>query len=169
MPNSGSSEALARAYIRRESLDIYNRLHSIEADIAFVNQVRTAYPTFPIIRIVLSFLCRLLSPPNTFHTNSKSPLRCLVHRSCYCTFTSVLRVAGTPDKSDDVWPRRRIPLHTHTSRVPMAITATGLSTFVARICTCYLSSPLMAGTSPFLSNRYLLRSSGGFSLLPLPK
>jgi tRNA A64-2'-O-ribosylphosphate transferase len=43
-------EASARAYIRRESLDIYNRLHSIDADIAFVNQVRAAYPTLPLIR-----------------------------------------------------------------------------------------------------------------------
>ncbi|KAI0250087.1 initiator tRNA phosphoribosyl transferase-domain-containing protein [Lactifluus subvellereus] len=46
---SNTSEASARAYIRRESLNIYNRLHSIEADIAFVNEVRTAYPTFPLI------------------------------------------------------------------------------------------------------------------------
>ncbi|KAH9975564.1 initiator tRNA phosphoribosyl transferase [Lactifluus volemus] len=47
MPNS--SEASARAYIRRESLDIYNRLHSIEADIAFVNEVRATYPAFPLL------------------------------------------------------------------------------------------------------------------------
>ena len=45
-----TSESSARAHIRRESLDIYNRLHSIQADIAFVNQVRAAYPSFPLIR-----------------------------------------------------------------------------------------------------------------------
>jgi len=45
-----TSEASALAHIRRESLDIYNRLHSIETDIAFVNEVRAAYPTFPLIR-----------------------------------------------------------------------------------------------------------------------
>jgi tRNA A64-2'-O-ribosylphosphate transferase len=45
-----TSESSARAHIRRESLDIYNRLHSIQADIAFVNEVRTAYPSFPLIR-----------------------------------------------------------------------------------------------------------------------
>jgi Rit1 N-terminal domain len=78
MPNSGSSEASARAYIRHESLDIYNRLHSIEADIAFVNQVSAAYPTFPVIRTALSLLFRLLSPLTHF-THSKSPLRSLVH------------------------------------------------------------------------------------------
>ncbi|KAI0279088.1 initiator tRNA phosphoribosyl transferase [Russula aff. rugulosa BPL654] len=42
-------ESSARAYIRRESLDIYNRLHSIRADVAFVNEVRAAYPSFPLI------------------------------------------------------------------------------------------------------------------------
>ena len=36
--------------IRRESLDIYSRLYSIQADIAFVNQVRAAYPSFLSIR-----------------------------------------------------------------------------------------------------------------------
>ncbi|KAH9067745.1 initiator tRNA phosphoribosyl transferase [Lactarius vividus] len=39
----------ALAYIRRESLDIYNRIQSIGADIAFVNQVRAAYPALPLI------------------------------------------------------------------------------------------------------------------------
>lgn len=47
---SKTSDASALAHIRRESLDIYNRLHSINADIAFVNDVRAAYPTFPLIR-----------------------------------------------------------------------------------------------------------------------
>ncbi|KAI0067583.1 initiator tRNA phosphoribosyl transferase [Artomyces pyxidatus] len=36
-----NSEALA--YLRKESLDLYNRLHSIEEDIAFVDQVREFY------------------------------------------------------------------------------------------------------------------------------
>jgi len=49
-----TSEASARAHIRRESLDIYNRLRSIQVDIAFVNQVRAAYPAFPLIRIAAS-------------------------------------------------------------------------------------------------------------------
>ncbi|KAF8491620.1 initiator tRNA phosphoribosyl transferase [Russula emetica] len=42
-------ESSARAHIRRESLDIYNRLHSIKADVTFVNEVRAAYPSFPFI------------------------------------------------------------------------------------------------------------------------
>ena len=37
-------------YLRKESLDIYNRLHSIEEDIIFVDQLHDAYPTYPILR-----------------------------------------------------------------------------------------------------------------------
>jgi hypothetical protein len=58
MPTTPDSESSARAHIRRESLDIYNRLHSIKADVAFVNQVRAAYPSFPLIR----------TAPPTFHS-----------------------------------------------------------------------------------------------------
>ncbi|KAF8271045.1 tRNA A64-2'-O-ribosylphosphate transferase [Lactarius quietus] len=47
MPNT--IEASALAYIRRESLDIYNRIQSIGADIAFVDQVRAAYPALPLM------------------------------------------------------------------------------------------------------------------------
>jgi tRNA A64-2'-O-ribosylphosphate transferase len=36
--------------IRKETLDLYNRLHSIDEDIANVNHIRSAYPRFPIIR-----------------------------------------------------------------------------------------------------------------------
>ncbi|KAF5327747.1 hypothetical protein D9619_004843 [Psilocybe cf. subviscida] len=36
-------------YLRKESLDIYNRLHSIEEDIVFVDQVQMTYPTFPFL------------------------------------------------------------------------------------------------------------------------
>ncbi|KAJ3515773.1 hypothetical protein NMY22_g14359 [Coprinellus aureogranulatus] len=36
--------------IRKESLDIYNRLHSIEEDVEFVNSVHDAYPDLPLIR-----------------------------------------------------------------------------------------------------------------------
>ncbi|THV06174.1 initiator tRNA phosphoribosyl transferase [Dendrothele bispora CBS 962.96] len=39
----------AFSQIRKESLDLYNRLHSIEKDIHFVNQVHDAYPQFPLI------------------------------------------------------------------------------------------------------------------------
>lgn len=57
MPST--SEAAALAYIRRESLDIYNRIQSIGADIAFVDQVRAAYPALPLMRSVV----RLFSIP----------------------------------------------------------------------------------------------------------
>ncbi|KAI0774826.1 initiator tRNA phosphoribosyl transferase [Trametes elegans] len=39
----------ALAYVRKQSLDIYNRLHSIREDVRFVRQVHDAYPTLPIL------------------------------------------------------------------------------------------------------------------------
>jgi hypothetical protein len=51
---SQMSDASVRAHIRRESLDIYNRLRSIQVDIAFVNKVRGAYPAIPLMRIAPS-------------------------------------------------------------------------------------------------------------------
>ncbi|KJA22941.1 hypothetical protein HYPSUDRAFT_66691 [Hypholoma sublateritium FD-334 SS-4] len=37
------------SYIRKESLDVYNRLHSIEEDVAFVDQVHKSYPSTPLL------------------------------------------------------------------------------------------------------------------------
>ncbi|CDO77522.1 hypothetical protein BN946_scf184912.g21 [Trametes cinnabarina] len=42
-----SAEALS--YLRKESLDIFNRLHSIQEDIHFVHLVHNAYPNLPIM------------------------------------------------------------------------------------------------------------------------
>ncbi|KAH9855925.1 initiator tRNA phosphoribosyl transferase [Lenzites betulinus] len=39
----------ALAYVRKESLDVYNRLHSIAEDVHFVRQVYEAYPDIPIL------------------------------------------------------------------------------------------------------------------------
>ncbi|EMD32933.1 hypothetical protein CERSUDRAFT_98945 [Gelatoporia subvermispora B] len=39
----------ALAHLRKESLDIFNRVRSIEEDVKFVAEVRTAYAVFPII------------------------------------------------------------------------------------------------------------------------
>ncbi|KAI0369025.1 initiator tRNA phosphoribosyl transferase [Pilatotrama ljubarskyi] len=41
--------AQALAYVRKESLDIFNRLHSILEDVQFVQQVHEAYPNLPIL------------------------------------------------------------------------------------------------------------------------
>lgn len=38
------------ALVRKESMDIYNRLHSIASDIEFVRRVREAYPDMCIVR-----------------------------------------------------------------------------------------------------------------------
>ncbi|KIP03423.1 hypothetical protein PHLGIDRAFT_31821 [Phlebiopsis gigantea 11061_1 CR5-6] len=42
-------ESQALAHIRRESLDLYNRVHSIAEDCDFVNTVRQAYKDLPLI------------------------------------------------------------------------------------------------------------------------
>ena len=44
------ANAEALAYVRKESLDIFNRLHSIAEDVHFVREVHQAYPELPILR-----------------------------------------------------------------------------------------------------------------------
>lgn len=55
--SQGSSEAFA--YLRKESLDIYNRIHSIAEDIHFVDRVHGAYPTLPVLRALFRILAKL--------------------------------------------------------------------------------------------------------------
>lgn len=38
------------AVLRKEYLDIYNRLHSIKEDVSFVNHVYRCYPDFQLLR-----------------------------------------------------------------------------------------------------------------------
>lgn len=47
--DTGGSDTFS--ILRKESLDIFNRLHSIEEDVAFVRQVQKAYPTIPLLRL----------------------------------------------------------------------------------------------------------------------
>jgi len=42
--------AIAFSELRKESQDIYNRIHSIAEDSAFVDQVRRSYPSLSLIR-----------------------------------------------------------------------------------------------------------------------
>ena len=44
------------AEIRKESLDIYNRLHSIATDALFVEKVAEHYSEYPVIREIHFFL-----------------------------------------------------------------------------------------------------------------
>lgn len=37
-------------FLRKESLDVFNRLHSIAEDIKFVTDVCNAYPDLPVMR-----------------------------------------------------------------------------------------------------------------------
>lgn len=65
-PSSGEfdhvqARAAALAHLRKESLNLYNRLHSIEEDIEFINEVRSFYPQLPILR---------MSPPSFRYRHS---------------------------------------------------------------------------------------------------
>lgn len=42
--------ASALSQLRKESLDLYNRIHSVAEDVNFVNQVLSAYPHLPVLR-----------------------------------------------------------------------------------------------------------------------
>jgi tRNA A64-2'-O-ribosylphosphate transferase len=46
-PITNRSEAFKA--IRKESLDVFNRLHSIDEDASFVSSIARAYPTFPVV------------------------------------------------------------------------------------------------------------------------
>lgn len=45
-----ASTSSATEALRRESVDIYNRLHSIAEDALFVSSVAAAYPEYPLLR-----------------------------------------------------------------------------------------------------------------------
>ena len=42
--------AQALAELRKESLDIYNRIHSIVEDVAFVDAIADQYKDLPVVR-----------------------------------------------------------------------------------------------------------------------
>lgn len=70
------------AEIRRESQDIYNRIHSIHEDSAFVSEVINEYAELPLLRSLghssfRSFTLLFL------HNHSKSEMWCLVYRPRY--------------------------------------------------------------------------------------
>ena len=47
LPITNRSEAFKA--IRKESLDVFNRLHSINEDASFVSSIAHAYPSFPVV------------------------------------------------------------------------------------------------------------------------
>jgi tRNA A64-2'-O-ribosylphosphate transferase len=48
----------AREFLRKESLDIFNRLHSIDQDIKFIEQVYNKYSGIPLVRQYLVSMTR---------------------------------------------------------------------------------------------------------------
>jgi hypothetical protein len=80
-----SAHAAALAHIRKESLDLYNRIHSIAEDVAFVAQVYSHFQRLPILRAYRSLKSRITQLKRfCVYAKSQSSLRCLVCRSGYC-------------------------------------------------------------------------------------
>ena len=50
------ANAQALAYVRKESLDIFNRIHSVKEDVGFGGHVHEAYPELPILRMFSSIM-----------------------------------------------------------------------------------------------------------------
>lgn len=48
--HAGRSEPQVLSLLRKESLDLYNRLHSIQEDVDFVKEVCAAYSHLPVLR-----------------------------------------------------------------------------------------------------------------------
>lgn len=79
--------------LRKESLDIYNRLHSIQEDVSFVNTIHEAYPNLPLIRQSSSSFSRSRLP-KTFEC-SKSTMWSMVHRSSDSQSCTILNSRST--------------------------------------------------------------------------
>jgi hypothetical protein len=47
---STNEDRALREEIRKETSDVYSRLHSIDEDTAFVASIHSAYPRLPLIR-----------------------------------------------------------------------------------------------------------------------
>ncbi len=67
------ANAQALAYVRKESLDIFNRIHSVQEDIRFVGQVHEAYSELPILRMFLDHVSGVLADTNA---SCSANLRC---------------------------------------------------------------------------------------------
>jgi tRNA A64-2'-O-ribosylphosphate transferase len=78
MGHTPDGAALAFSELRKESQDLYNRIHSIAEDAAFVDQVRRSYPALPLIREYRDISSRHAIDPTT--TGSQHAMRSMVHR-----------------------------------------------------------------------------------------
>lgn len=120
MPPNLHAEAFA--HLRKESLDIYNRIHSIQEDIAFVDTVREAYPTLTMLReyvpplflfmYFMSFLLALCLFAFV-HGSSESEVWRLVYRSCARRSSPPLWLfSDTPDHGPHfLWCSRCVYIH----------------------------------------------------------
>lgn len=125
------------AEIRKESLDIYNRLHSIAEDATFVEKVAQQYSDYPVIRAPVHLLCQLGDIQTDTH--SKPKMRSLVRQAA--SGMSQLAPLGPNCSSYD----HRVMTDSPTSNPPTGTSTIGRSTCVARIFTCCQSSQRILG------------------------
>ena len=116
------------AELRRESQSIFNRIHSIAEDAAFVQQVHDHYPDLPLLR---TFISPLRGYPA--ETRAAANMRCgawytdpsiVSNRSPYCTLTLTLTGA-------------RLPQSVPTSNLQTAIRTTGALIYADLISTFF--------------------------------
>lgn len=75
-PITNQSEAFKA--IRKECLDVFNRLHSIDEDASFVSSIAHAYSSFPVVGMVRR--CHVIcGTDNKYCYTSQSTMWCLVH------------------------------------------------------------------------------------------
>lgn len=137
--------------IRRESLDIYNRLHSIAEDTAFVYLVHQAYPTFPLLRkshallldceLVLAYIDEGCHASSGCQRTFDAELGTRTLKLCACAiFVAGYRVT--------IIYCVRLALNQLTLNPPTVILAVGASICAAPISICYLWSSNVMGRCP---------------------
>ncbi|KAJ3541050.1 hypothetical protein NMY22_g4047 [Coprinellus aureogranulatus] len=98
--------------IRKESLDIYNRLHSIEEDVEFVNSVHDAYPDLPLIHLrnvgaswltkAICFLARIILVDST-RSGKRIPDALSKTVPIWCAVINRAIQLRNPDITQDGW------------------------------------------------------------------
>lgn len=158
MEDIRQANAQALAYVRKESLDIFNRLHSILEDVRFVERVCEAYPGLPVIRTYFR-PCHVCTLDLSFARIAN--LRC---GAWYVdpAIVSPLHPFPTPRRfpyPHSVMPHRRLHKR-RTSSLPTVTSVTGASTSVGPTS---ISSPL--STQPQTRTRTTPQPPPGDSFL----
>lgn len=121
---SMETTANALAHLRKESQCIFNRIHSIAEDAAFVREVHAHFPDLPLLRTCPS-LC-----PDIRLKHGPQP-------TCAAALgTAIQRLCVSPKRSrPPAYVTRRLPQSVPTSNLPTAIRTTGALIYADLIST----------------------------------